>query len=269
MGNGLGFAIGEGVEAGAGALQSTLNYKLALAQQQMRAGLEAEQLRMQQERGALESEQINFALTQAKDEAKRAEKERAEAETERAEAEELRQLTFPKPSGKDITGAVSKGKTIDIDTVGTEMRRKRLLAKQFPETLKAKAQAVGKTANERWLDKLLDPSVSQEEKGLIREFMSKGIPDRVWAGQGADDRLEISEQYSNAKLFGGVDFKNQYPDVETWFNEAILGKAPVDVGGAGGEPEFNTAKDVEDWVRNHPEDKGLLNTAWYLKRKKK
>lgn len=196
MANGLGFAIGEGVEAGVGAFQSTLNYKLALAQQQLQAGAQAETRRLREERQAFEVEKFDFEKTAI-------ERERKEAILERAEAKELRELTFPEPSGIDVTKSVAGGRASSIDKEVKRVRRERLTAKLFPETLKptggpkvkgfTAGQSLGyvdeqgnfvqtgkvpsgptrdtSTQTERFMLKLLDPNTSTDERALIERQM--------------------------------------------------------------------------------------------------
>lgn len=57
-----GEALGEGAEAASGAFHQTLNYKTALALQQIRVGIEKEKLAMDKDRQAMDMERIQQAI---------------------------------------------------------------------------------------------------------------------------------------------------------------------------------------------------------------
>lgn len=284
MADGLGQALGAGAGAFSGAFQSTLNYKLALAQQQMQAGAQAERVRLAQERQQFEREKFEFdrnainetnrinreqnKFDRAVNEQERKESERKRSLTKEGVAESLAEARVPKPSGAQITQQVAQGKAVDTTQLGTPefLARKE---EQFKLLATPKTRTTPTTANERFIAKLLDENTSDEERALIEKFTSKGIPDVVWGNQNANDKLDIVKEYNNIAIFGGALFREKYPNAEAWFNEAILGEQPIDAGGAEGEPIFSTAKDIEEWVKDHPEDEILLTTPWYLKQKKK
>lgn len=82
---------------------------------------------------------------------------------------------------------------------------------------------------------------------------------------------QLWEQYNPGVPYKGIEFPEA--EQEAPQKPGIFRRAWQSLFGGGEaapeeDPIFNTAEDVEGWVKLHPEDKDLLSKKWYLDKKK-
>lgn len=115
-----------------------------------------------------------------------------------------------------------------------------------------------------------------DPEGVFRET-AKGIEQIVALPEKKKKTITAKQKLDLFKYYERLS--KQEIDPQTFHPNPLLGINPdsavtatlqrLGIEDPDEKQEFKTAKDVEDWVKDHPEDKELLNTPWYKAKKKK
>lgn len=201
MADGTGQALGVGAEAFSGALSSTLNYKVAIAQQQLQVGMQKERLAMDKQRQAMEMETAQQALDRsniAEQAEKEALKDRIRKGELARESDKLINLSkviggFPKSEGvaggEKGKGAPKKGMkfaALQQGVFGQDINPERLLeaynlaGKKAPLSLLTQITEMNLTPHEEELRRL---GIESEESLIEQRRAAAGASRAKTAGK--------------------------------------------------------------------------------------
>lgn len=233
MAIGWGYAVGEGAEAASEALHTTLNYKTALALQQVRVGIEKEKLAMDKDRQAMDMERIQQAIDVGKIEEQEARADlKGKLREERlirkgehfiSQAKSLEKMAGREtPSGKPPWQA---GAIPEI-SAGRKVEAFDMAGREAPLKIQNLAEEEAMTPFQK---KLRDTEFAALEAGisstqaLAINRLREDMPDVLWDKQKTDARLEISKLYNNIVFTAMPEWKQKYPSAQSWFDQVIRG----------------------------------------------
>lgn len=233
MAEGLGYAVGEGAEAFSGALHSTLNYKVALALQQLRVGIEKEKLAMDRDRQAVDMERIQQAI----------DTEAIEQKTKNLAYESKLADANLKIKGERF---ISQAKMLDkIRDERSPSGKRSFVSTQIPEiSAGRKVEAFDMAGREAPLAienlaeeeamtpfdiKLRDAKLeylkagSTSRRALAIDRLKSDVPNVPWDQQEPDVRLKITKVFENVRFTSSPEFQDKYKSAQSWFDQEILG----------------------------------------------